>query len=302
MLAIPNVTIIGDRINPGFKATKMLIDAEDIEGIQDLARRQVAEGAAMLDVTIGPRGYDDPKFLAEVIRAIQASVDVPLCFDYPKLEVQEVCLQAYDRNKAGGQAPLINSIAETRWEMVDLLDICPCRVVLMASERLEGDVGVPNKHESDVLLTAKRSTEILVRRHNLKREDIYIDVTVSTLAADTEGMVKMALDSIGLIGRDPDLKGVHIIGGLTNIGNLLPPIDIDGVRLRHLMESAFLTVAVPLGFDTVLGTPWNGFQVLPAENEVLRTFRDVIELRGIDAMRRLRQLWAKQDQDSARHP
>jgi cobalamin-dependent methionine synthase I len=287
------VTIIGDRINPGFKATKTLIEAEDIKGIQELAKRQVAAGAAMLDVTIGPRGYDDAKFLTEVIQAIQASVDVPLCFDYPKLEVQEVCLKAYDPGKAGGQAPLINSIAETRWEMVDLFDICPCRVVLMASERMEDGAGVPNKHESDVLLTAKRSTEALVRQHNVKREDIYIDVTVSTLASDTEGMVKMALDAIELIGRDRELTGVHIIGGLTNVGNLLPPMEIDGVRLRHLMESAFLTVAVPLGFDTILGTPWNDFQILPAENEVLKTFRDVIDLKGVDAMRRLRQLWAK---------
>lgn len=292
-MAIPNVTIIGDRINPGFKATKTLIEAEDINGIQDLARRQVAEGAAMLDVTIGPRGYNDAKFLTEVIRAIQASVDVPLCFDYPKLEVQEVCLKAYDREKAGGQAPLINSIAETRWEMVDLFEICPCRVVLMTSERMEGGVGVPNKHKSDVLLTAKRSTEALVRRHKMKREDIYVDVTLSTLASDTEGRVKMALDAIELIGRDPELKGVHIIGGLTNVGNLLPPICFDGSRLRHVMESAFLTLAVPLGFDTILGTPWNDLQILPAENEVMKTFREVIDLKGIDAMRRLRQLWAK---------
>lgn len=289
------MTIIGDRINPGFKATRALIEAEDIEGIQNLAKRQVADGAAMLDVTIGPRGHDDPKFLAEIIRAIQASVDVALCFDYPKLEVQEVCLKAYDRDKARGQAPLVNSVAETRWEMVDLFKICPCRVVLMASERMEDGIGVPNKQKSDVLLTARRSTEILVHQHNMKREDIYIDVTVSTLASDTEGMVKMALDSIELIGRDPELAGAHIIGGLTNIGNLLPAIDIDGKRLGQVMESAFLTVAVPLGFDTILGTPWNDFQILPAENEVLRTFKDVVDLKGLDAMRRLRQLWAKKD-------
>ena len=292
-MTIPNVTIIGDRINPGFKATRTLIEAEDITGIQDLAKRQVVEGAAILDVTIGPRGYDDPDFLTEVIQAIQAAVDVPLCFDYPKLEVQEVCLKAYDRDKARGQAPLVNSIAETRWEMVELFKICPFRVVLMASERMEDGVRVSNKRNSDVLLTAKRSTEILVRQHNVKREDIYIDVTVSTLASDTEGMVRMALDAIELIGRDPELTGAHIIGGLTNIGNLLPPIYFDGARLRHVMESAFLTVAVPLGFDTILGTPWNDFQILPAENEVLQTFRDVVELKGIDSMRRLRQLWAK---------
>jgi cobalamin-dependent methionine synthase I len=294
-MTIPNVTIIGDRINPGFKATRTLVEEEDIKGIQDLAKRQVDEGAAILDVTIGPRGYDDTEFLTEVIQAIQSAVDVPLCFDYPKLEVQEVCLKAYDPDKAGGQAPLVNSIAETRWEMVDLFKIRPFRVVLMASERMEDGVGVPNKESSDVLLTARRSAETLVTRHDVKLEDIYIDVTVSTLVSDTEGMVKMALDAIELIGADPDLKGIHIVGGLTNIGNMLPPIDFDGTRLRHVMESAFLTVAVPLGFDTVLGTPWNNFQILPDENEVLKTFKEVVELKGLDAMRRLRQLWAKRD-------
>jgi 5-methyltetrahydrofolate--homocysteine methyltransferase len=292
-MTIPNVTIIGDRINPGFKATRAFVEEEDIQGIQDLARKQVDEGAAILDVTIGPRGYDDPKFLIEVIEAIQSVVDVPLCFDYPKLEVQEVCLKAYDPAKAGGQSPLVNSIAETRWEMVDLFRIRPFRVVLMASERMENEAGVPNKESTDVLFTAKRSADRLVREHGLSLDDIYVDVTVSTLVSDTEGMVKMALDAIGLIGRDPDLKGIHIVGGLTNIGNMLPPVDFDGIRLRHVMESAFLTVAVPLGFDTILGTPWNNFRMLPEDNEVLQTFREVVELKGLDAMRRLRQLWAK---------
>ena len=294
-MTIPNLTIIGDRLNPGFKATRTLIEEEDIKGIQDLAKRQVDEGAAILDVTIGSRGYKDAKFLTEVIQAIQAAVNVPLCFDYPKLEVQEVCLKAYDRDKAGGQAPLINSIAETRWEMVDLFKICPCKVILMAAERMEDGAGVPNKKSTDVLLTAKRSSGILLREHGLKPEDIYIDVTVSTLISDTEGMVRMALDAIKLIGDDADLKGVHIVGGLTNIGNMLPPIDFDGMRLRHVMESAFLTVAVPLGFDTIMGTPWNNFQILPEDNEVLQTFRAVVDLKGLDAMRRLRQLWAKKN-------
>jgi 5-methyltetrahydrofolate--homocysteine methyltransferase len=294
-MSIPNVTIIGDRINPGFKATRTFVEEEDIKGIQDLAKRQVDEGAAILDVTIGPRGYDDPNFLTEVIEEIQSAVDVPLCFDYPKLEVQEVCLRAYDPDKAGGQPPLVNSIAETRWEMVELFKICPFKVILMASERMENGAGVPNKESGDVLRTAKRSAKRLVDEHGLRLDDIYVDVTVSTLVSDTEGMVKMALDAIGLIGKDPELQGIHIVGGLTNIGNMLPPVDFDGVRLRHVMESAFLTVAVPLGFDTILGTPWNDFRILPDDNEVLQTFKEVVDLKGLDAMRRLRQLWARKD-------
>jgi cobalamin-dependent methionine synthase I len=158
---------------------------------------------------------------------------------------------------------------------------------------MENGASVPNKESADVLLTAKRSTARLVRAYDLKAEEIYIDTTISTLASDTEGMVKMALDAIKLISNDSDLRGVHIVGGLTNIGNMLPPIDIDGIRLRHLMESAFLTVAVPLGFDTVLGTPWNNYRILADNNKVLQTFKEVVELKGLDAMQRLRELWAK---------
>ena len=292
-MTIPNLTIIGDRINPGFKATRKLVEENDLAGIQALAQRQVDEGAASLDITIGPRGYEDHGFLTEVIRAIQEVTDVPLCFDYPKKEVQEVCLRAYDPALAQGRPPLVNSVAETRWEILDLLAIQPFQVVLMSSERLEGDAAKPNKTSADVVNTAKRSSLRLVKDYNMKLEDIYVDVTISTLVSDTEGMVKMAIDAIETLGSDPELKGIHIVGGLTNIGNLLPPVEFDGMKLRHMMESAFLTVAVPLGFDTVLGTPWNDFRMLPDDNEVLKTFREVIDLKGLDAMRRLRQLWAK---------
>ena len=103
----------------------------------------------------------------------------------------------------------------------------------------------------------------------------------------------MALDSIRAIGQDRDFEGVHIMGGLTNIGNMLPPLKFDGVPLRQLFENAFLTLAVPMGFDTIMGTPWNDFHFLPEGNVVLETFKEVIELKGLDAIRRLRKLWAK---------
>lgn len=291
-MTIPNLTIIGDRINPGFKSVRGFVENNDIKGIQDLAVRQVEAGASYLDVTIGPRGYEDYAFLGDVIRGIQDVVDTPLCFDYPKKEVLEVCLQAYDPAKAGGAVPLINSLAETRWEIMDLQEIRPFKVVFMAHERVDDGAARPNKLPEEIHMTARRSAERLVKENGLTMDDIYIDVTVSTLISDTEGLVKMALDAIKMIGEDQDLEGIHIVGGLTNIGNLLPPVEFEGQKLRHVMESAFITAAVPYGFDTVLGTPWNDFRILPEDHEVLVTFRETIELKGLDAMRRLRQLWA----------
>ena len=293
-MAIPGITLIGDRINPeGFKATRALLEAQDLPGLQALAQKQVNAGAQYLDITIGPRGYKDSKFLEEVIRAIQAAVDVPLCFDYPSAAVQEVCLKAYDPAKARGQRPIVNSLAETRPEILDLLKIRPFKVVVMGSERLEDGAPKSNKQAQEVVDLAKRLVGRLRREHNFSLQDIFIDVTIHSIISDTEGLSRMALDSIRAIGQDPDLKGVHIMGGMTNIGNMLPPLKFDGLPLRQLVENSFLTLAVPMGFDTIMGTPWNNFQFLPDDNLVLRTYKQFIELKGLDAMRCLRKLWAQ---------
>jgi 5-methyltetrahydrofolate--homocysteine methyltransferase len=115
-------------------------------------------------------------------------------------------------------------------------------------------------------------------------EDFIVDVSVATLAADTEGLIKMALDGIRLVHQDADLAGVHIMGGLSNLPQHLPAKAADGSDLKFQLECAFLTVATATGFDTVLGTPWRGYTLLPDDNFVLREFRRIIELRDSDAL------------------
>ncbi len=286
-------TLIGDRINPGFKSTKALLDAGDMAGVQALAKRQVDAGAAALDFTIGARAKDDPGFLVEVIRAVQAAVSAPICFDYPEPGVQEICLNAYDPDLAGGAKPIINSMAETRWQMTDLLRIRPCRVMLMASERLEDGIGKPNKTAAEIAATAKRAALRLVRENGIALEDVIIDVSISALIADTAGMNREALAAIGLIGADPELKGIHISGGLSNIAQQLPPKAADGSDLKLQLECAFLTLARPLGMDTVLATPWREFRILPEDNYVLGVFKQVLQASGTEVLRRVRKLYRK---------
>lgn len=294
-MSFSDLILIGDRINPqGFKSTARMIEEEDITGLQALAVKQVEAGASFVDVTIGPRAYQDIEFLQQVVIALQDAIDVPLCLDYPVKNIIEACLKVYDPAKSAGQVPLINSFAETRMEMFELFDICPFKVVVMASEYLdENGAAKASKHTHEVVDVAGRLVSKLINEHGLKHDDIFVDITINSMISDTEGLTKMAMDAIKQISQDPDMQGVHIVGGLTNIGNMLPKIDFNGMSLRHCMENAFLTRATPLGFDTVLGTPWNNFQPLPEEHEVLVAFDETIQLTGLDAMRRLRQIWAK---------
>lgn len=285
------INILGERINPGFKSTRALFDNEDFTGIQKLAVKQVEAGAFALNVNVGTRAKNDPQFMAEVIKAIQAVVAVPLSFDFPSADVQEICLKTYDQEKAGGALPIINSIAETRWDLMDLLKIRPFRVILMATERCEDGTAKPNKTGEEIAATAKRASLRLVCEHGLKISDVIVDMSVSAIVADTTGMTRATLDGIRLIGTDPALKGINISGGLSNIGQQLPAMAADGSELKEQLENAFLTMAVPYGMNTVLGTPWKNYQPLPEDNFVLRTLHDFIGLSGSNALRQVRRFY-----------
>jgi 5-methyltetrahydrofolate--homocysteine methyltransferase len=287
-----NIATIGDRINPGFKSTRTLIDNDDLVGLQALAVKQVEAGASALDVTIGPRGSTDFDFLAKVVSAIQEAVAVPLCFDSPSAEVQEVCFKAYDQAR-GGPA-LVNSITEQRWEIMDLhKQFGPFKVIVMASERMEGGVAKQNKTADEIASTAKRAAVRLRNEHGIALDDIYIDVSVSAVVADTNGLHRATLDAVHQLHTDPQLKGLHIMGGLTNIGQQLPPKAADGSDLKLSLECAFLTLAVPLGFDTILCTPWRQYHLLAADNYVLNAYKNILEQTGSNALRAVRKLYRK---------
>jgi 5-methyltetrahydrofolate--homocysteine methyltransferase len=293
--SFPTLRIIGERINPGFKSTKALFDEADIAGIQALAVKQAEAGAAWLNVNIGARALTDPDWMATVIRAIQEVTTVPLSFDFPSKKVQEVCLRSYDLAKSGGQLPIVNSITEHRWDLMELYGEFRFKVILMASERVEEIDGVKvakgNKTADEIHETARRCALRLMREHGLAADDIFIDMSVSAIIADTERLNRSTVDAIQRIGADPELKGVHMMGGLSNIGQQLPPKAVDGSDLKHALECAFLTLTVPHGFDTVLGTPWRGYEALPEDHYVLKTYQNFLEQSGSNALRAVRKFY-----------
>jgi 5-methyltetrahydrofolate--homocysteine methyltransferase len=287
-----NLIVVGDRINPGFKSVRTLVDNNDLPGIQALAVKQVEAGASYLDVTIGPRAVNDAAFMIEVVRAIQAAVTAPLCFDFPTAAVQAVCLKTYDRARAAGAPPLVNSITEHRWDLMDLYaPLGPFKVVVMASERVEDGVPKANKTAEEIISTARRAALRLKADYGLAMDDIFIDISISAVVADTTGLHRATLAAIRAIRADPELAGIHIMGGLTNIGQQLPVKAADGSDLKLSLECAFLTLATPLGFDAVLATPWRPYRPLPDDNYILSAYRNFLEQTGSNALRAVRKFY-----------
>lgn len=283
-----NLTIIGERINPGFKSTKAFFDARDVESLRKLAAEQTEKGAKYLNINLGDLAESEPEFLKAVLDAVQSATPLPLSIDYPNYEVQKLAFSCYRQ----AEKPLINSISELRYEMLDLLKIRPAKVLLMVSERDVNGEKVANHTVEEVHATARRMTErILNDFPEMTLDDIFIDVSVCPIATDMEGLIPMAVDSIRAIGQDSYFKGVHMSVGLSNISIMVPPRTKDGLPLKELLESAFLTNTVPFGLDAIIGTAGRNYQILPPDNPVLVAFNEAIRLTDIDALMRIQELY-----------
>jgi hypothetical protein len=167
----------------------------------------------------------------------------------------------------------------------------PFKVIVMVSERMEGGAAKQNKTADEIASTAKRAALRLAGDYGMALNDVYIDVSVSAVVADSNGLHRATLDAVHRLHSDPELRGLHIMGGLTNIGQQLPPKAADGSDLKLALECAFLTLAVPLGFDCILCTPWRNYQPLPEGNYVLQAYKNILEQRGSNAMRAVRKLY-----------
>jgi len=291
VVADDGLLVIGERINPGFKSSEALFDNSDIDGIQALAIKQAEAGASYLNINIGMKALTDLSFMVDVIKAIQEGVDIPLSFDFPNFEVQEMCLNTYDKGKAGGRKPIVNSISEHREEMFEALRVRPTKVIVMASERMEDGIGKSNKEAGQVYGVVRRITDRLVSDYDMAVEDIIVDVSITTLAVNNEGLIKMVLDAAQMIQEDKTLRGIHMMGGISNVGMLLPKKRLGDLTLQHGIERSFLTVARPRGFDMVLGTPWHCYEPLPEDNFILQKFLEIIELKGTKALKAVRDLY-----------
>lgn len=114
---------------------------------------------------------------------------------------------------------------------------------------------------------------------------------------DAEGAKTLGTVLIGTVQGDLHDIGKNIVTFMLEInGYKVIDLGID-VPVAIFVESIKkhkpqVIVSKPRGNASVMGTPWNDFRMLPDDNVVLQTLREFTELKGFNAMRRLRQLWA----------
>ena len=287
-MSIPNLTLIGEAINDSVPGTHQFFELNDMAGLRALAVSQDVAGAAYIDVNVGPRSG---AYLSEMVRHVQSVTAKPLSIDTPDPGMAEAGLMAYDPDRAGGCMPILNSISPLRMEMFQLTRIMPFMPILLASERMENGIGKPNHTARDVYQTARQLVEE-ADRHGIPVEQCIIDPAISPIGADSEGRFHCLMGAIRLIHADPDLKGVHMSVGLSNFSVMLPPKRADGSPTKGPLESAFLTLAMPLGMDHVIGSVKRNYQLLAPDHPAMLCLNDCLQLEGFDVIMRVQEYYA----------
>jgi 5-methyltetrahydrofolate--homocysteine methyltransferase len=106
LVQIPPPLIIGERLNTqGSKKAKRLVLSDDFDGLIELGREQVRDGAHCIDVCVATtERSDELEFMKKLVKRLSLEIDAPLVIDStdPKV-ISEAVYHIPGR-------PIINSI------------------------------------------------------------------------------------------------------------------------------------------------------------------------------------------------
>ena len=227
--------IVGERINPtNRKELIAKLKSGEFDILESEAKKQVQNGADILDINVGVPGIDEKHAMLEALRIVQSAVDVPVWIDTSNPEVLALAL----KNVKG--RPGINSTTgeEKRMEVV----------VPLAAEygaALVGlcidDAGIPQTSEKRVEI-AKRIID-RAERAGLDRKNIIIDC-VALACSTGESGAKATLDTIRICTEE---LGVNTTVGLSNVSFGLPE--------RPALNAHFMLLCAGQGMTCFIGNP-----------------------------------------------
>jgi 5-methyltetrahydrofolate--homocysteine methyltransferase len=219
--------MIGEKINPtGHKKLAAALTEDNFDYVREVAKRQVAWGADVLDVNVGVPGIDEPAMMKKIVELVTSVVDVPLCIDSGNPEVLAAGLAA-----APGK-PLVNSVSGEERRLASVLPLVKDRGAAVIGLTMD-DNGIPKTAEERVVVAEK----ILERaaRLGIPAEDVVIDPLVLTVGSESKAGL-ITLQTIELLRKN---LGVNVNLGASNVSFGLPD--------RPSVNQAFLALAIQAG-------------------------------------------------------
>lgn len=241
--------IIGECLQILSMAVRTSIEERDKAFVQDLAQRQVAKGAQVLELNIGPQKKAGAEVMDWLVNAVQEVVDVPLSLDTTNPEAIEAGLKVCKRK------PIINSTNADPERLAVLLPLAAQNNANIIALTLRA-TGLPVSADARVEIVIEDLLPA-IEQYTVPLENVYFDPLVMTVDGTQEHapeIVKAA--RIFKQISDPPLLTTC---GLSNVSNGAP------TEVRPILNRVFLVMLMGAGLDSAILDPF--------DDELMETIR-----------------------------
>lgn len=277
-----NFINIGERCNvAGSRRFLRLIKEQRYEDAVGIARRQVEDGAQVLDINMDDGLLDTEREMVHFLRLLAAEPDVarvPFMIDSSKWSVVQAALRSVQ-----GKC-IVNSISLKEGETVFLEHAAELKrfgaaVVVMAFD----ERGQADTYERRIEI-CDRAYRLLTEKAGLPPTDLIFDPNVLAICTGMAEHDSYALDFIRATAWiRQHLPGAHVSGGVSNLSFAFRGNNY----IREAMHAVFLYHAIAAGMDMGIVNPATSvlYSDIPADR--LQIIEDAILCRRPDAAERL---------------
>ncbi|WP_338637338.1 methionine synthase [Spirobacillus cienkowskii] len=262
----PKPLYVGERTNAnGSKKFKELLSNNDFEGLAQIAKSQLKEGAHILDVCVAYVSRNESEDMDALLKKIVTQVNIPIMIDSTEIPVIEKALQTVP-----GKC-VVNSInfEDGTAKAEKILQLC--KEYGAAVVALTIDESGMAKSAAHKLSIAEKIYELAVSRYKIHPGDLIFDPLTFTLGSGDEEFRKSAIETLnGIKLIKHNFPEVKTILGLSNVSFGLTPFA------RQILNSLMLFHAVKYGLDLAI---LNASKILPiakisADDKIL--FEDLL--------------------------
>lgn len=277
-----NFVNVGERCNvAGSRKFLRLINEKKYDEALSIARKQVEDGALILDVNMDDGLLDAAEEMTTFLNLVASEPDiarVPIMIDSSKWEVILAGLKCVQ-----GKC-VVNSISlkegeELFIEHARAVKQYGAAVIVMAFD----EKGQADTFERKIEV-CERAYRILTEKVGFRRQDIIFDPNVLAVATGIEEHNNYAVDFIKATGWiRQNLPGAHVSGGVSNLS-----FSFRGNNyIREAMHAVFLYHAIQQGMDMGIVNPGTSVLYTDIPSDILERIEDVVLNRRPDAAERL---------------
>ncbi|MCL1933901.1 MAG: methionine synthase [Candidatus Azobacteroides sp.] len=280
--ATASFTLIGERCNvAGSRKFLRLIKEEKYEEALSIARKQVDDGAQILDVNVDDGLLDGVKEMTTFLNLMASEPDVarvPVMIDSSNWEIIEVGLKCLQGKS------IVNSISlkageEDFLEKARAIRSYGAAVIAMAFD----EKGQADTFERKIEI-ATREYRLLTERAGFPPSDIIFDPNVLAVATGMEEHANYGSDFIRAVEWiKNNLPGAKVSGGVSNLSFAFRGNDY----LREAMHAVFLYHCIRKGMDMGIVNPASSVLYEDIAPDLRDLIEDVILNRRPDAAEHL---------------